>query len=98
MRKIARSTQLQGVNAPFFPSRNPEPWHCAQLCMASTSVSERVQSIALLYPLNCVVDNLIPPQERAPCRYSTPSPIECQLLNTNNVLFMGNIVRDVAIN
>src|SRR6266853_6415463 len=37
-------------------------------------------------------------RRRAPCRYSTPSRIQCQLLNTNNILFIGNMVGDVAIN
>ena len=47
---MLRNTQLQGDNAPFRASRNPEPWHCVQRCIASASVSDRVHSIIGHYP------------------------------------------------
>src|SRR5579871_3089371 len=50
IRKMARNTQLQGDVAPLFVNRNPEPWHCEQLCMASASVSDRVQSMSTFLP------------------------------------------------
>ena len=42
---MALNTQLQGIVRPLRPGRNPSPWHCVQVLLASAIVSDRVHSI-----------------------------------------------------
>lgn len=50
MRKMARKTQLQGEKEAPLPKRNPEPWHCVQLCLANANVSDLVHCILNVLP------------------------------------------------
>ena len=47
---MARKTQLQGEKDAPLPKRNPEPWHCVQLCLANANVSDLVHCILNVLP------------------------------------------------